>query len=424
MTATATMDEPIARGWWRHAGMRRGGAALAVLGLAAVGIGALRDSGAMLRIPRDQVMIASVEQGIFRDSTAIQGKAVPRDTIILDAAEGGRVEEVLARPGDRLVKEQPIVRFSNTQLELDILSQEGRLIESITQLQAYQQQLERNREDSAKALAEIDFEQIRTARAYDRRLPLSEKGFVRREEMDRFADELASINRQRAILASQTSRENVLRQRQLPQIAQQLVALNASLEITRAKLDSLTVRAPVTGQLAGNALRIGENRQRGDRLGEIILDTGFRIHAEIDEFYLARVRMGQTARLDSGGDDVGLAVRRVYPQVQNGRFAVDLEFSGPVPKGIVAGMTLRGNLSLGRDTAALVLRPGNFLTETGGRWVFVVGPDGTSAQRRNIRIGRRNGDQLEVLSGLKAGERVIISGYEGWNNVQRIKFEN
>ncbi|MGH6614132.1 efflux RND transporter periplasmic adaptor subunit [Sphingomonas sp.] len=373
-----------------------------------------------LTVPAGQVAIDQVVLGIFRDTTSLQGRVVPRDTIYLDAVEGGRVRRVLVRSGDRVVAGQPLVEFTNTTLELDILAQEGRLIESITQLQAYQQQLEQNRSDNAQALALIRYDRTRVDRALSRRVPLAARGFVTGETMDRLKDELRSVDDRQMIQISRSRRQEGLRVLQQPQIEAQLATLHKSLAVTQAKLGDLTVRAPVGGRLSAFDLELGENRNRGDRLGEIALDTGFRVTASIDEYYLGRVQTGQRAEADVKGRPTALVVTRLYPQVKDGAFVADLEFDRGQPAGLVAGEAVRGRLSLGADRAAILLPAGAFLDASGGQWVFVMARGGRSAERRRIRIGRRNADQVEILAGLAPGDPVISSSYDGWQQYQRI----
>ncbi|HWJ70669.1 MAG TPA: HlyD family efflux transporter periplasmic adaptor subunit [Sphingobium sp.] len=414
------MDEPIGRPWLRrHAvTIAKASGLLALAGVVALSV--RYGAAASLRLPRNEVVVETVTRGLFHDLTSLQGEVTPHDIIYLDALEGGRVEQVFVQSGDRIVAGQPLVRFGNTQLELDILAQEGRLIESITQLQAYQQQLEQTRRDNDRALAQIDYDQVRLQRALDRRKPLAERGFVPRETMDQLEDELHTTLEQRAIQTARSHRQEGLRVRQQPQIDAQLETLNRSLAITRAKLDDLTVRAPATGRVTAFDLKIGENRNRGDRLGAVILDTGFRIGARIDEFYLDRVRVGQRATVEVHGQTAALKVTRIYPQVKDGTFAVDLEFIGAQPTGLVAGEAVRGTLTLGADKPGLVLPAGAFLEQSGGNWAFVLDMKGAHAVKRPIRIGRRNAEQVEILSGLVPGNKVITSSYTGWDAIERI----
>ncbi|HWW58927.1 MAG TPA: HlyD family efflux transporter periplasmic adaptor subunit [Sphingopyxis sp.] len=414
------MDEPLRQNRLRR--HRRG--ALLATGLGAVMlalvIGVQQFATPSIAVLAGDIAVARVERGLFHDTTSLQGRVEPRDTIYLDAAEGGRVRRVFVRSGDRIAAGEPLVEFTNTTLELDILSQEARLIESITQLQAYQQQLEQNRSDNAQALALTRYDRTRVGRDLHRSLPLAERGFVPSKTIDSLRDELRSIDDRQAILAARNRRQERLGALQQPQIDAQLATLGKSLAITRAKLDDLTVRAPAAGRLAAFNVELGENRNRGDRLGELALDTGFRVTARVDEYYLGRVRVGQRAAADGHGRAMALVVTRVYPQVTEGSFSVELDFAGREPVGLVAGEAVRGRLSLGVDRPAILLPAGAFLEASGGQWAFVLVSGGGHAERRRIRIGRRNAEQVEILAGLNPGDRVITSSYDGWDAYRRI----
>lgn len=414
------MDEPLRHSWLRRHRRTVVVAMALVVGVTGA-IAAVRYFATpSLDVAADQVVIDHVVRGMFRDTTSLQGSVVPRDTIYLDAVEGGRVQQVFVRSGDRVVAGQPLVAFANAALELDILSQEGRLIESITQLQAYQQQLEQSSSDNAQSLALIRYDRARLDRALRRRVPLAARGFVARESIDLLRDELRSVDDRYAIQVARSRRQEGLRRLQQPQIEAQLATLRKSLAVTRAKLGDLTVRAPASGRLSAFGLKLGESRNRGDRLGELALDTGFRVTASIDEYYLGRVQVGQRAQADINGRPTALQVTRIYPQVNHGAFAVDLDFAASQPTSLIPGEAVRGRLSLAADRAAVLLPAGAFLEASGGQWAFVVTSDGTRAERRSIRIGRRNAEQVEILAGLTPGERVISSSYDGWQRYQRI----
>jgi HlyD family secretion protein len=221
--------------------------------------------------------------------------------------------------------------------------------------------------------------------------------------------------------AHSNGQQDALRVQQLPQITAQLDKLHQDVEITRSKLESWNVRAPVAGRMTAIDLKVGENRNRGERLGEITPGTGFKLTAEVDEYYLGRLRQDQIATVETGTTHRQLRVTRVYPRVENGVFLVDLAFEGPMPDDLLPGQTLQGKIALGSDAQALILPAGPFLQHTGGHWVFVVNEDGRSAVRRPIKLGRRNVEQVEVLSGLRAGERVIISDYGSFDRIDRIE---
>jgi HlyD family secretion protein len=371
-------------------------------------------------VPAAGLTIAAAELGTYHDIIPLNAEVVPHDTIYLDALEGGRVERVLVQAGDRVTQGEPLVELSNRTLELDVLDREGRLVQSITESQSYQTQLEQNRVANQKSLAQIDYDITRLRRALDRREGLVAQHLVSVESRDQIKDELDHDLAERPMQEESNQRQEDLRQKQLPQIQAQITKLQEDLAITHGTLGDLTVRAPATGLLTSMDLTVGENRNQGDRLGEITPLTGYKLSATVDEYYLSRVHTGQTAWADLDGGTWPLKVTRVYPQVKNGAFVVDLTFTGATPAGLLRGQTLQGRLSLGADTPGLVLPAGAFLERSGGDYAFVLEPDGHSARRRRIKIGRRNAQQVEVLQGLKPGERVITSDYVGLERTDRI----
>jgi HlyD family secretion protein len=415
------MDRPISLRWWRRRGWQQllgAGVALLLVVLAAVLL--LGPAQRTLRMSRVGVSIAVVEQGVYRDFIPLRGEVVPRDTVYLDALEGGLVTRLLVHDGDRVKEGQPLVQFGNTALELDVLQREGGLVQSITQLQELETRLEQDRGNNDRMLADAEYDVIRLQRALDRREELIARQLVPAEEGDKWRDELQSALRKRDLQRDSNARQEAMRVQQQPQRREQMAKLQESLAITHDKLRNLTERAPVSGLLTGLDLKIGENRNRGSRLAEITPDTGFNLLATVDEYYLGRVREGQVAQIEREGRQWPVRVTRVYPQVKDGGFKVDLIFAGETPAGLLRGQSLQGRLSLGEDQQGLVLESGPFLEGSGGDWVFVLAADGDTAQRRRIKLGRRSAEQVEVLSGLAAGERVIVSDYTGLDRIDRI----
>jgi HlyD family secretion protein len=375
-----------------------------------------------VRISAAALTIATVDPGMYHDVIPLTAVVVPHDTIDLDATEGGRIERLRVQAGDTVQAGQPLMELSNAELTLDVLDREGRLVQSITEVQAYQTQLEQNRVANQKALAQIDYDIIRLRRLLNRREVLVAQHLVSVEERDQIRDELDHAQGLWPVQRESNARQEALRLKQLPQLQAQIASLQQDLVVTRAKLGELTVRAPVAGLITAMDLTVGQSRNRGDRLAELTPLTGYKLSATVDEYYLARVHVGQAAAVRLEDKDWPLTVLRVYPQVKDGGFTVDLGFAGGVPPGLLRGQSLQGRLALGADVRGLVLSAGAFLERSGGEWAFVVDRDGRSAHRRHIRIGRRNALQVEVLSGLAASERVIISDYDGLERVERIDF--
>lgn len=418
---TAVMDRPIWQPWWRKKHWIQAGVAIGTLTLLfATAFVLMGNAQRSVRLAADTVTLSKVEQGVYHDFIPLRGKVVPRDTIYLDALEGGAVRRVLVEAGDFVSAGQPLVELSNTELELNVLEREAQLVASITQLQNTQNQLEQSRLNNEKTLAQIDYDIVRLTRMMQRRRPLVAQGVESHEVLDTVQDELDHLQAIRPLQAQSNQQQNQLREQQLPQIRAQLDKLQKDVEITRGKLDNLTVRAPVAGRMTAIDLKIGENRNRGERFGEITPDTGYKLSADIDEFYLARLQKDQGATVQSGDQNFELRLTRVYPQVKDGVFKVDLSFDAALPSGLLPGQTMQGKLALGNDAPGLVLPAGAFLEKTGGDWVFVLDADGQSAQRRRIKVGRRNAEQVEVLSGLRPGEQVMTSDYTGLERIDRV----
>jgi len=418
---TQLMDRPLSRPHWRS---RRtlvlaGAAGVAAL-LLLLGLVLLAGLGASLRVPAASVTIDPVQTGVFHDFVLLRAKVAPKDVVYLDALEGGQVEQVLAEAGDLVVAGQPLVKFRNTQLELEVLDREGRLSESITELQSYEKQLEDTRVANEKAAAQIDYDIVRLSRDAARADALIAKGYAPRQRYDAVHDELDHNRRLRPLQSSINRKEEELRRRQLPQIKAELSNLQQSLVVARSKLDSLVLRAPVAGKLADMHLNIGEIRNRGERLGQIVPDSGFKIEARVDEYYLDRIHPGQTGEVDIGGRAWPLRVTRVDPQVKDATFLVELAFVGVMPTDVTSGQALEGRLTLGGDRPGLILPAGAFLEKSGGDWVMVADAAGGHAVKRRVKLGRRNAEQVEVLAGLKPGERVITSDYTGFEKVERV----
>jgi HlyD family secretion protein len=414
------MDRRIERPAWRRRPVQIA-VAVAVLVVAATFIAiSVVGSASGVRVPAATVTVDEVTSGLFHDFVPLKGKAAPKDEVYLDALDGGQVAEVLARSGDQVVAGQPLVKFRNTALELDVLDREGRLVESITQLQSFEKQLEETRVANARAAEEIAYNIIRLSREAQRRDILLAKGFFPREQADQLHDELAYDQRLQPLQDGGNARQEALRLAQLPQIEAEMATLRESLAVTRSKLDSLILKAPVAGKLSENDLQVGQILKPGDRVGEVVPAGGFKALADIDEYYLGRVAIGQAADVTLDGKTYPMVVTRVDPQVKDATFQVELAFKATSPTDLLAGEALDGKLAVGSDRSAVLLPAGPFLERTGGDWVMVVAADGGHAERRRIRLGARNTDQVEVLSGLKPGERVITSDYAAFEKVNRV----
>jgi HlyD family secretion protein len=419
------MDQPLAGSRWAlrrwPLGARIGAASAAVVGVALITIRLIAGSGeSVVRVPAAQLTVATVEQGTFHDLIPLRARVMPRETVFVDAVDGGSVVRVLVEAGDHVQKGQPLVEMSNTNLALSVIQQESQLNQAISQLQQNEINLEQNALANQRALAEVEYQLVRLERSAARRESLAAGGAVAKEQRDEVADELAYYRRLHPIQAASSKLQSDLRDRLVPDIHRQLANLRNNLDVVQGKLAGLIIRAPVEGVVTAIELTPGEHRNPGERLAEVTPEAGMKLTADVDEYYLARVRAGQSATVEVDGAAVTATVRRVSPQVKNGQFTIDLDFDGQSPASLVAGETAQGRLQLGGDSPALIMPVGAFLERTGGNWIFVIDKDGKSAQRRPIKVGRRTSEQLEILGGVTAGDRVLVSDYTSLDRADRI----
>lgn len=416
----ASMDKPIPRSRWRH--LPRLAIAGAVVGLFLAMLLAFGSSDRSVRVAAAGLTIGTVEQAMFHDFVPLRGKVVPRDTVYVDASEGGRVERVLVEPGDLVEPGQLLVELTNSNLAAQVAQTEAQIGQSISQSQTLQLQLENSHNQNLLALEQIDYQIAKLKLSAERRQALAKSGAASAEVRDNVVLDLEHYQRQRPIQLEINRRQDEQVAEILPPLKDMVAKLRENLTITHARLDALKVKAPLAGRVTAIDLKVGETKTQGQRLAEIVPDTGIKLSAEIDEFYLGRVTTGQSATLQvsGSGTDSRLTVARVYPQVKNGTFTVDLSFEGGVPPGLLPGQAMQGRLALGDDHPALVLPAGAFLERTGGDWVFVMDEGGDAAHRRRIKVGRRNAEQVEITGGLEAGDRVIISDYTGLDRMDRV----
>ena len=378
--------------------------------------------GRSLSVNSQRVFISDVTVGTFEDFIPLRGRLVPRSTVYLDAIEGGRVEEVLVEDGAIVAAGDPIARLSNTNLQLEVLGREAAVTEQLNNMRTIELQLEQNRLSHKRNLVEIDYQIIRLNRSIDRQRELAEQNLVSQSTVDELQDELDYyMNRREVTLESQAT-DTRLQEAQLAQLRAAGTQLETSLTFARKNLDDLNVKAPVDGKLSGFNIEIGQSIERGGRVGQIDDPDGYKLNVQIDEFYLGRVDLGQVAIAEHGRDEYELLIAKIYPQVNNGQFEVDMMFDAE-PEDLRRGQTLQLKLTLGDNSDALLIPNGSFYQETGGNWIFVVSADGTEAVKRNVRLGRRNTDFIEVLDGLEPGERVITSPYTSYVGMDRLTLD-
>ena len=378
--------------------------------------------GRSLSVNAQRISVSPVTVGTFEDFIPLRGRLAPRSTVYLDAIEGGRVEEVLVEDGAEVDAGQPIALLSNTNLQLEVLGREAAVTEQLNNMRTIELQLEQNRLSHKRNLVEIDYEIKRLGRAIERQRELAAKNLVSQSTIDELQDELDYfVNRREVTLESQAT-DARMQEAQLAQLRAAGEQLEKSLAFARKNLDDLNIRAPLAGKLSGFNVEIGQSIAPGGRLGQIDDPNGYKLSVNIDEYYLGRVDLEQVAVARHGGDDLALRIAKIYPQVNNGQFEVDMAFDEQ-PDGLRRGQTLQLKLILGDNTDAVLIPNGSFFQETGGNWVFVVSPDGAEAVKRSVRLGRRNTDFIEVLDGLEPGERVVTSPYTSYVGMDRLTID-
>ena len=315
---------------------------------------------------------------------------------------------------------QLLAELSNSDLQLNVLARQTEVTQQINSMRSQELALNQNRLNNERALIEADLAAQTAQRQYELQRPLAQRGFIAGRTFADSRDQANAMRRRAEVLRRQRVEDERLQSSQLAQLRASATGLNDSLSIARGSLDALNLRAPVTGQLTAFSIQIGQSLQRGERLGQIDSAGRSKLRAQVDEFYLGRVAEGQMASAEVGGRQIRMRVSKIYPQVRNGTFEIDLQFIGQEPQNLQRGQTVQIRLTLGDPTRAIMIPNGAFYNETGGNWVFVVAPDGRSAVKREVRLGRRNADSIEVLEGLDPGERVITSPYTGFVERDRL----
>ncbi|WP_426169843.1 efflux RND transporter periplasmic adaptor subunit [Sandarakinorhabdus sp. DWP1-3-1] len=370
--------------------------------------------------------IATVKSGTFDDFVPLRARVTPLVTVYLDAVEGGRIDRVLVEDGATVTGGQPLANLSNATLQLDVIAREADVSQQLNNLRSQELELQRSRLENRRNLAEIEWQVQRTNRQLDRDTRLAAGGWVSGKALKDSQDEALYLGRRRAITTETMATEERLQSSQLAQLRSAASQLSANLRLARASLEALVIRAPVSGQLSGFNPQVGQSLTRGERLGQVDSAGRNKLVAAIDEFYLGRVRPGQRASVEWNGRTWALTVAKIYPQVTGGTFTADLTFDSGEPPALQRGQTLQPKLTLGDPAPAVLVSNGAFYQDSfdkasGGATAFVVAPDGRSAEKRPVRLGRRNPDNIEVIGGLVPGDRVITSAYTGFADKQRLK---
>lgn len=373
-----------------------------------------------LNVQAERISVSEVRRGVFKEFIPINGVVLPITTIYLDAQEGGRVEEKYVEDGAVLEEDQPIIKLSNTDLELDLVNRETAVYDLITNMQFTRNQAEQQTIRLQNQLAEVNNALAEAKRVYELNKGLREEGVISEQEFRQSKIAYDFQVRRKELTERQMYQDSVTVAQQIKQMEESINRTQVALEIMRRKSQDLTVRAPVSGQLTSLDAEYGQSISPGTRIGQIDVLSGFKVQAEIDEHYISRVFTGLRGEFTFSGKTYELEVKKIYSEVTNGRFQVDMEFTGEVPEGIRRGQTLQIRLALSDETTALLLPRGGFYQQTGGNWIFKVGNNGDVAYRVDIQLGRQNPDFYEVLSGLEEGDKVVTSSYENYGDMEEL----
>ncbi|MDC2891245.1 efflux RND transporter periplasmic adaptor subunit [Psychrosphaera algicola] len=375
------------------------------------------NSGKAMKVDSQRIAISAVTSGIFEDFIPIRARVIPAKTVYLDAIEGGRVERILVEDGVTLNAGDLIVELSNASLQLSVLGNEARVAEQLNNMRSIELSLEQNRLQHKRNLVDINYQIKLLTRQVSREDELMKTGAVSKSTYADTTDTLEWYKARLALTLESQASDKKLQESQLVFLKDTAMRLESNLAISRQNLANMNVRAPVNGKLSGFDFEVGQSIDKGERLGQIDTPDDFKLTALIDEFYLSRVDINQHATFEN----YQLTVSKIYPQVTNGQFEVDLQFVDQQPDGIRRGQTVQTKLTLGDSSEALLIPNGAFYQDTGGNWIFVVTADSNEAVRRPVRLGRRNSRFIEVLDGLEVGERVVTSPYTSYQDMQRLK---
>ncbi len=376
-----------------------------------------------LNVEKERISISEVQNGNFQENIPVNGVVLPINTIYLDAMEGGRVEERFVEDGAMMKKGEPIIRLSNTDLELSLVNQETQVYNLLTQMQISQNAARQNTINKRNNLTDVENNLIEAKRKYQLNKKLLEKGAVGRQDYieseNNFNYQKEKFQLAREVLAQDSTSSK----QESQQARESYERTRKALELMRRKVGDLVVKAPVDGQLTALDAEIGQSKQKGERLGQIDVISGYKVRAEIDEHYISRIFTGQRGSFDFNGESYALEIKKVYTQVSNGRFQVDMHFVDGVPENIRRGQSLQIKLALSQEKEAVLVSKGGFFQQTGGNWIFKVSEDGETAYKTQIRLGSQNTEYYEVLEGIAPGDKVITSSYSNFGDIEELVLE-
>ena len=382
----------------------------------------LRSNESILRIDGDTIAVYEAKAGEFNDYIRISGQVQPMMTIQITPRESGIVEEILIEEGTQVKEGDVIIRMSNDDLDLEILNSEANLAEKENALRNTMIQMEQEKIQLSLNILELQTEVKRKGRTLESQKRLLDDGLIGKEEYTRSEEDYLLFCKKLEVTLARAAQDSLYRSVQIKQMEESLQNMKLNMERIRKRKDNLAVKAPINGELGLLEAALGESISSGRKIGQINDLHSYKIEALIDEHYIDRICAGLTATFERQNETYDAVIRKVYPEVRDGKFKADFRFSGEQPANIRTGQTYYLNLQLSHPESAVLIPRGTFYQKTGGKWIYVVDPEGGKATKREIRIGRQNPQFYEVLEGLSDGEKVITSGYDNFGDNEVLVF--
>ena len=383
----------------------------------------LSDISSTLKIKRSDTSVETVIKGNFDDYVSVDGQVVPIQIVQISPEEGGIVLEKVVEEGAGVRKGDVLVRLSNSSLELEILRAESELAEKQNMLRNTQISMEQDKLNNQKELMELSMEEAFKKRAYDTQKALWDEQLNSKEDYLKAKEEYELVVKKNELVRKRLDNSLELRESQMEQMNDNLSSMARNVKMIRERREKLAVKSLIDGEVGFLDVVLGQSITPGQNIGVVNDLSDYKVQAKVDEHYIDRVQPGLKAKFKHGGKSYNLHLRKVYPEVREGRFKVDFNFSGDRPENIRKGQTYYADLQLGQSREAVLIPRGSFYSSTGGRWIYVLDADGDKAYRRNIRIGRQNPRYYEVIEGLSPGEKVIVSGYESYRDAKILKLK-
>ena len=381
-----------------------------------------RDDASTLRINGDMLTVSEVKAGEFNDYIRVSGQVHPMTTIQLSPREAGIVEEIVIEEGTQVNAGDVIIRLSNDDLDLEILNSEANLAEKENALRNTMIQMEQEKMQLSLNILELETEVKRKGRALESQKRLFDDGLIGKEEYLRSEEDYTLFCKKLEVTLARAEQDSMYRNVQIQQMQESLKNMKINMQRIRMRKDNLEVKAPIDGELGLLDVVLGQSVGSGMKIGQINATGSYKIEAQIDEHYIDRVFAGLSATFERQNETYDAVIRKVYPEVRNGKFQADFKFSEEQPANIRTGQTYYLNLQLGQPESAILIPRGTFYQKTGGKWIYVISPSGDKAVKREIRIGRQNPQYYEVLEGLEPGEKVITSGYDNFGDNEVLVF--